>query len=165
MNNFQIFLASSINEFKEERNEIGDFIRRIQDVLIDYDTKIKLFECEFHDNSIGLGRKQEEYNKEIEKSEIFLMLVGKKVGKYTLEEYNVAIQSKVPNICVLFQKVDYDASVREFKKELTKDVTIGEFENVMQLKFLIAESIKKIIGDSMKVQEDRIVLYNKFIKY
>ena len=165
MNNFQIFLASSINEFKEERNEIGDFIRRIQDVLIDYDTKIKLFECEFHDNSIGLGRKQEEYNKEIGKSQIFLMLIGKRVGQYTLEEYNVAIQSKVPNIWVLFKKVDIDESVQEFKEKLTQDVSIGEFENAIQLKFWIAESIKNIIGDSMKVQEDGIVLYNKFIKY
>ena len=165
MNNFQIFLASSINEFKVQRNEIGDFIRRIQDVLIDYDTKIKLFECEFHDNSIGLGRKQEEYNKEIGKSQIFLMLIGKRVGQYTLEEYNVAIQSKVLNICVLFQKVDYDASVREFKKELTKDVTIGEFENVMQLKFLIAESIKNSIGNPMKIEKDGVFMYNKFIKF
>ena len=165
MNNFQIFLASSINEFKEERNEIGDFIRRIQDVLIDYDTKIKLFECEFHDNSIGLGRKHEEYNKEIGKSQIFLMLIGKRVGQYTLEEYNVAIQSKVPNIWGLFKKVDIDESVQEFKEKLTQDVSIGEFENAIQLKFWIAESIKNIIGDSMKVQEDGIVLYNKFIKY
>ena len=70
-------------------------------------------------------------------------IIGKTGIQYTLEEYNVAIQSKVPNICVLFQKVDYDTSVREFKKELTKDVTVGEFENVMQLKFLIAEIMKQ----------------------
>ena len=91
MQKYQIFLASSINEFKDERNEIGDLIRKIQDILIDYEIKIKLFECEFFDNTIALGRKQGEYNEQIKKSQSFIMLVGSKLGQYTLEEYNIAI--------------------------------------------------------------------------
>ena len=59
MKKLKIFLASSIVELKEERNEIGDFIRRIQDELIDMDYRIQLFECEFFDNSIALTRKQD----------------------------------------------------------------------------------------------------------
>ena len=165
MNKFQIFLASSINEFKEQRNEIGDFIRKIQDVLIDYDIIIKLFECEFHDNSIGIGRKQEEYNQEIEKSQIFLMLVGKKVGQYTLEEYNVAIQSNVPYIHVLFEKVKHDSSVQNFKENLTTNVTSEEFQNTIQLKKLTANSLKNILKNSISIEKDGVCVYNQFIKF
>ena len=35
MKRLKIFLASSINEFRDERNQIGNAIRKIQDKLID----------------------------------------------------------------------------------------------------------------------------------
>ena len=105
MKTIKIFLASSINEFKNERNEIGDLVRKIQDKLIDENIRIKLFECEFFDNSISmLGRKQNDYNKEIKNADIFIMIIGKRLGDYTKEEYNVAYSSNKPIINILFKK-------------------------------------------------------------
>ncbi len=77
MKKFQLFLASSINEFKNERTEIGNFFRKVENELIDYDIRTSLFECEFCDNSIENGRMQEKYNEVIRISDVFIMLVGK----------------------------------------------------------------------------------------
>lgn len=129
MKTIKIFLASSINEFKYERNEIGDLIRRIQDKLIDENIRIKLFECEFFDNSIStLGRKQNDYNEEIKNSDIFIMLVGKRLGGYTKEEYRIAVTSNKPIINILFKKVEFDDSVQEFKQEILDNQNVNKYE-------------------------------------
>ena len=154
MKSYQIFLASSLNEFKDERNEIGDFIRRIQDILIDYHIRLKLFECEFYDNSVASLRKQEEYNEEIKRSQIFLMLVGKTVGMYTLEEYHVAQSYKVPYIYVLLQKKEHDNSIALLKDNMNKGEICYEFETYFDMKQYIAKMIQRCLKESVEIQVD-----------
>ena len=55
MQKVKIFLASSIVEFKKERNLIGDVVRKLQDEWIEKEIRIKLFECEFFENNLVLG--------------------------------------------------------------------------------------------------------------
>ena len=88
MEKVKVFLASSISEFRDLRNEIGDMVRVLQNNLIDEGVVIDLFECEFADNTMVLERMQETYNEEIRKSDIFIMLIGSKIGKYTIFPLN-----------------------------------------------------------------------------
>ena len=78
MKKIKIFLASSIREFEKERIAIGDIVRQIQNRIIDDGIRLDLFMCEFADNSMSNGRMQERYNDELRKSDIFIMLIGKK---------------------------------------------------------------------------------------
>ena len=88
-NEIKIFLASSINEFEKERNKIGDLVRRMQDELLEKGIRINLFECEFEDNAMVKGRKQEQYNQKLRESDIMILLIGNRAGQFTVEEYEV----------------------------------------------------------------------------
>lgn len=165
MISFQIFLASSLDEFKSERNEIGDFIRKIQDILIDYNIRLRLFECEFYDNSVAFKRKQEEYNDEIKKSKMFLMLVGKKIGVYTLEEYHVAQENHVPYIYILFKKQEHDKSIMELKENVKDGEICYEFETYFDMKKYIAFMIQNCLKEyiDFKISNDKIWIENHCI--
>lgn len=167
MSNYQIFLASSINEFKDHRNEIGDFIRKIQDVLVDYDIKIKLFECEFHDNSIGIGRKQDEYDEEIKKSQVFIMLIGKRLGEYTLEEYRIAMENNIPQIHILYEDIEHDESVLSFKSQISKKAKTSKFKTQEEINYYIANIMKELLEDKVKIQikDEGFYIKEEYIKY
>ena len=65
-----IFLASSITEFANERMAIENFIRNTSDKFEEsYDVKIQPLLCENFDDAYSKIRKQEEYNEKIRKSE------------------------------------------------------------------------------------------------
>ena len=46
MKEVKIFLASSINEFRNERFDLGDFIRKLTDQTIEQDVYLKFSICE-----------------------------------------------------------------------------------------------------------------------
>lgn len=143
MKRLKIFLASSVNEFKNERNQIGNTIRKLQDKLIDNGVRINLFECEFADNTVSTERKQADYNSEIPTSDIFIMIVGKRIGQYTLEEYEIAKKSKVKHIQVIFKDVEYDEDV----KKIRQDESINKYEYKSREE--LDEIIKKLILDAL----------------
>ena len=140
MNKIKIFLASSIVEFKSIRNKIGEYVLEYNNEYIEKGKKIKLFECEFHDEAISsLDRKQDEYMEVLKKSDIFLMLIGKKLGNYTKEEYQVALDNNIERHIIFFKTNEEDNTVIEFKKYLRKIkesntyevTTIDEIKNIL----------------------------------
>ncbi len=143
----KIFLASSINEFKDERNQIGNCIRKLQDRLIDDGIRINLFECEFFDNTVSIKRKQEEYNKEIPTSDIFIMLVGEKIGQYTLEEFNIAKISQVKLIQVIFKDVKHNKDVEKLIQDINKD------DNIKMYTYKTKEDLNLFIEKMILEQE------------
>jgi len=164
MDRYQIFLASSINEFRDIRNNIGDFIRRIQDELIDANIKLKLFECEFFDNSMAIGRKQDEYCEEIKKSQIFIMLIGKSLGKYTLEEYNTALMVDNLAMYVLQYDTTPDESIISFINNMDKKVSLFTFENEKKLNYHIANILQQTLKNvSFSLDEEKLTINNKNI--
>ncbi len=140
MDKIKIFLASSIVEFKSIRNKIGEYVLEYNNEYIEKGKKIKLFECEFHDEAISpLDRKQDEYMEVLKKSDIFLMLIGKKLGNYTKEEYQVALDNNIERHIIFFKTNEEDNTVIEFKKYLRKIkesntyevTTIDEIKNIL----------------------------------
>lgn len=85
----KIFLASS-SELKQDRQDFEIFISRKNDMLIKRGKYLKLVVWENFLDAMSLSRLQDEYNREIENCDIFIMLYFKKVGKYTHEEFLTA---------------------------------------------------------------------------
>ena len=157
----KIFLASSIVEFKEVRNEIGALVRRVQDILINDDIRVNLFICEYYDSSLSVrGRKQDDYMDELVKSDIFLMLVGKKLGDYTKEEFNKANECKNIQKEIIFIKNDaVDDSVISFKSEVhnNKNTKVYLDKSIEEVKQIILNSISLKLGNVNLVYENGIV--------
>ncbi len=104
MHRIRVFLASSITEFSQERILLGDFVRTLNDILVERDVYIQLGKSEDITNAIDLFRKQNQYNEVIRKSDYFFMLIGKAVGAYTMEEYETACGSDKKGMRILFRE-------------------------------------------------------------
>lgn len=83
-----VFIASSIIEFEQERVYIGDHIRRLNDKSYDEGYYVKLYLCE--DDSENL---QATYDRKIENSDIFFALIGERLGEKTKHELYIAEHS------------------------------------------------------------------------
>ena len=129
MTTIHIFLGSSLGELHENRMEIGNYVRKLNDIYRDRDVYIKLYECEDENAAMVKGRKQEEYNEEIRQSDIFLVLFYNKAGQYTIEEFHEAYKqfqkTGAPAILTCFRQGEGYApeqSVLEFMDELDKQL-------------------------------------------
>ena len=129
MTTIHIFLGSSLGELHENRMEIGNYVRKLNDIYRDRDVYIKLYECEDENAAMVKGRKQEEYNEEIRQSDIFLVLFYNKAGQYTIEEFREAYKqfqkTGAPAILTCFRQGEGYApeqSVLEFMDELDKQL-------------------------------------------
>ncbi len=125
MTTIHIFLGSSLDELHENRMEIGNYVRKLNDIYRDRDVYIKLYECEDENAAMVKGRKQEEYNEEIRQSDIFLVLFYNTAGQYTKEEFYEAYKqfqkTGTPAILTCFRQGEGYApeqSVLEFMNEL-----------------------------------------------
>lgn len=87
-----MFIASSIVEFEKERNELGNYIRSLNDLYVDRDIYFKLTMCEDLSTSVELEGKQNFYNSKIRESDYFYIIFGKNAGEYTLQEFDVAME-------------------------------------------------------------------------
>ena len=58
MKRIKVFLGSSIDDLKQDRLEIGDFFRQLNDIYIDRDIYFKLIKCEDFDDYMRIGGKQ-----------------------------------------------------------------------------------------------------------
>ncbi|QMU27834.1 toll/interleukin-1 receptor domain-containing protein [Adhaeribacter radiodurans] len=90
MNRIKVFLASSI-ELKEDRKEFEIFINRKNNSWSNKGMYLELMIWEDFLDSLSQTRLQDEYNKAIKVCDIFVMLFHSKVGKYTQEEFEIAL--------------------------------------------------------------------------
>jgi tetratricopeptide (TPR) repeat protein len=112
-------------------------------------------------SAIVLGRKQEEYNREIADSDLVFFLFFTKTGQYTLEEFDVAMESfkktNKPIIVTYFKIVDAQSPTEEVEKFMKRlDQEIGHYYNtyghIDSLKLGIMMQIKMLGLDGMDVQ-------------
>ncbi len=124
----KIFLASS-SELLKYREQIEININRINKVSYDHRLFFHLDIWEDIDSKLNASRKQDDYNLEIDKADIFICLVHTKVGKYTREEFeraynNLKKDKKPKDVYVFFitekcSTLDIDISLFEFKKYIS----------------------------------------------
>ena len=168
-----IFLASSIVEFANERMVIENFIRNISDDFEEhYNIKIKPWLCENIDDVYTLGRKQDEYNQIIRDSEFCFFIFFTKVGEYTREEFETARKHfesfGKPKIYTYFKVVEdgkIEQSVRDFMEELDK--TFGHFYSTfshidtVKLRILLSIKLQEMDFLEVKVEDGKCVVDGK----
>jgi len=174
MKEINIFLASSIDEFKYERLDLGDFIRRVTDFTIEQDIYLKFTICEDMSNAVAKSRKQEEFNREIRNSDFFYVIFGNKAGDYTIEELDVAAQhfkkTERPYIYVYFQKPAEDTAVTENGKavlERIKKEDIGisyrNYSHIDNMKLDIVRDLirEKAFNGIITIVKEKVLLNGK----
>jgi len=106
MKNIKLFLASS-SELKIDREQFEIFIYRKCKAWFDKGIFLHLDIWEDYLDAMGENGLQSEYNKAVTGSDIFILLVHNKVGKYTAEEFEKAFgnfkENKKPFIFTYFK--------------------------------------------------------------
>lgn len=125
-----LFLASS-NELAPEREKIEIAISRKNDTLRKQGLLIDLLIWEDGQHIGKSLRSQDNYNLEIQQCHVFAMLFYSKVGKYSLEEFELAKSlfdtEAMPRICI-FQKD------KDLPKNLSKADADSRYDFLEQLK-------------------------------
>lgn len=152
----KIFLASS-SELKTERDQFEIFINRENNELINKNVFLRLLVWEDFIDAISETRLQDEYNKSIQQSDIFLSLFYTKAGKYTEEEFDTALtnfkKNGKPLVYTYFKNVpagtqnaSEETSLLNFKKRLSQiGHFLTSFENIYDLKYQFKMQLVKII--------------------
>ena len=89
MKTIKVFIASS-EELKPERLELTYMIQHLNRILKPKDVEIEPVKWEYLDASMGPLHKQEEYNQELKKCELCLVLFWTRFGDYTKSELDTA---------------------------------------------------------------------------
>lgn len=125
MKKIKIFLASS-NELKNDRIKFEKEINRKSRLWKDKKICFELQFWEEQTTKMSTTRSQDESNKKMQDCDIFVLLAYTKVGKYTKEEFDLALSifevKQQPQMFIYFKdgnlKVDVADSLLNFKKEL-----------------------------------------------
>lgn len=102
----KVFLASS-SELEKDRREFEIAIHRKNKDLNKQGLFIESVKWEDFKATLSETRSQDEYNKAIRECDIFVMLFFSKVGKYSDEEFNIALESfknKARPLILVFRK-------------------------------------------------------------
>jgi hypothetical protein len=172
MKHLKIFLASSIVEFADDRISLKNFIRQMENVLIDHGIYLRMFICEYADNAVADERKQNEFLREIDDSDIFLILAGQNLGSYTLEEYQYAVavyerrNDGLPKILTAFKTCDeVGQSIEDFSAMLSANTERVDFGEIPELKAALAGIIGTLLpGGILRVENGKITVAGKTIK-
>lgn len=171
----KIFLASSIKDLEEDRHCVGDFLGQLNNIYDENDIFFKLIKCENYDNSISIGGKQAEFDREITESDLVFFLFFRKVGDYTKHEFEIALdafkEKAKPKIVTYFKYVNSADEVTEeveaFKKILDEELRhyYSLYNHIDTLKLGILMQIKLMGLDSheVKIQDGEVYFDNVFI--
>ena len=91
MNTVRIFIASSA-ELLQDRKDFREFLSVENDRLHNNGVYLELIQWENFLDAVSQTSLQDEYNKELKKSQIVICLFFTKAGKYTQEEFDTALQ-------------------------------------------------------------------------
>ena len=129
MRKIKIFLASS-NELKAEREKFEIEVYRKCKAWFDQGIFLHLDIWEDLSARMSDNRSQDEYNKNIEGGDLFVLLAYSKVGMYTAEEFDRAFgafkNTQKPFIFTYFKQIsgEIQPSLQKFKDKL---LALGHF--------------------------------------
>jgi len=160
MRNVKLFLASG-NALKKDRDEIMLFLANKNQFLVKHGIFLELVRWEFLSSSFSETRKQDDFNKELEESEIFTCLIFDRIGQYTKEEFDKAYQNykqgKNPRKFYLYfktlpkNKQEEAIEVYELRQAIEKDEQIyREYKNPDQLKLFLNQNLDEDLPGMLK---------------
>ncbi|MCE7925024.1 MAG: hypothetical protein DYG98_18375 [Haliscomenobacteraceae bacterium CHB4] len=172
----KIFVASA-GDLPDERNRIVQIIHQVSKLH-----RHLTFDTVKWETDIESGRYdtriQSRINDELNTCDILLFLVNKRIGKFSLEEYKLAVKKK-KKIFIYFQKFPSASNTQEaadlikvfeFKEELNKEnkTLYLEFENLDQLETKITRDLNLFLekafpadADSKQLPADTITVVPK----
>ncbi|MBR0087203.1 MAG: tetratricopeptide repeat protein [Lachnospiraceae bacterium] len=175
MNYIKIFLASSIVEFEHERTSLKEYISTLNDIYIRRGVYFEFQLCENLSNAVALGRKQDEYNAFIREAQYFYILIGKKAGDYTIEEFDVALkafrESGSPKIYTYFLTLPEGQSAEEstlqfmqrMDRELGHYYTTFSHIDAVKLNLLLEICRDPLAGGQVKLEDGKAILDGKSV--
>ena len=123
MKRIKIFLASS-NELKSDREKFAKKINRKNKLWNEKNISLQLDIWEDLSARMSPTRSQDEYNQKIREADLFVLLIHTKVGIYSEEEFDTALESfktnGKPKIIVYFNEESFPIDNRENIKSLWK---------------------------------------------
>lgn len=160
MRNVKLFLASG-NALKKDRDEIMLFLANKNQFLVKHGIFLELVRWEFLSSSFSETRKQDDFNKELEESEIFTCLIFDRIAQYTKEEFDKAYQNykqgKNPRKFYLYfktlpkNKQEEAIEVYELRQAIEKDEQIyREYKNPDQLKLFLNQNLDEDLPGMLK---------------
>ena len=172
---FKIFLASS-DDLREERISFGNFIRKLNKIYLGRGMSIDVFEWEDQEAFIDNRRTQDKYNDEVRKSDMFVALFYKKAGKYTIEEFDVAMaefgKKGYPKVFVCCKALEESESetpeLKAFKDKLNekdKEKFWINFKNNDDLQLRFVQQLLMVENELMKLklEGDKVTLDGLYI--
>ena len=154
MRKIKIFLASSVGELKLDRLAISEMTLELNDELIDQNIRLQLFMCEHFDTSIAMAGKQNEYNDFIRQPcDSFINLYCNKLGSYTLEEYQTALNTRqingLPQIYIFAKDEAPEASSELqdfFVQAKTDGVTVTHYRTLDEIADLYKQTVMSYLS-------------------
>lgn len=154
----KLFLASS-SELSEHRNELDLFLSHKQDSYRTRGYSLKVVRWEYFLDEISKTGSQDRYNKKIKACEIFISLFRTKTGRYTEEEFDVALENfkktGFPKIFTFFDNADVSADISNkesleslwaFQNRLKKlKHYFTRYNNIEDLKLRVDDQIERLI--------------------
>ena len=153
----KIFIASS-GELERERcvvSAVSPFLNRL---LLDcgFDDRIEPEKWEFLDSSMGVGHKQDEYNRALAACDGVVVLFWRKFGEYTMSEFLTALRSArsggtVRRLAVLFKETGEAPSpeLADFKRNCASDFGVEpvRFSSDAELRTSFLSFAFDLLGD------------------
>ncbi len=173
----KIFLASS-KELSNDRYAFVNFVRRLNKTYEKRGIRLDLFEWEDYDAAYNNRRKQDEYDDQIRDSDMFLALFRTRVGKFTIEEFEVAVEEfhrtgkKPKNYVYIHDLLEGEVEtdeLMEFKRRLSDEMGYYwiRYNNIdsLQLHFIIQlqQLVEGNYIDSLKVENGEVKFENMTI--
>ena len=157
MRTVSIFVASSMIEFEYERIYIGNFIRKYNDNFKPIGNRVRLHMCEDE-----YRNSQSFYDRLIEASDIFILMIGEKLGDFSKHEL-VDVADKCSNIKKKVIVLNSEESRQDIPLELESNVDIkvlGE-DKKDSLQTIISDLIEEVIA--LKEDEPSQFVEDNFI--
>jgi Ran GTPase-activating protein (RanGAP) involved in mRNA processing and transport/signal recognition particle receptor subunit beta len=155
----KIFLASS-EELRKDRDDFDLYFRQQNDLLHKRGLYLEIVRWENFLDAMSETRLQDEYNKAVRNADIFVSLFMTKTGKYTEEEFDVALQAfkdtGKPIIYTFFK----EAQVTTDAKGLAALTTLVKFQEKLQslghfyTKYKSPEHLRQLFRDQLDKLED-----------
>ena len=164
----RVFIASS-EELENDRNAFGNLIRKLNKTYQMRGIELDLFEWEDYDAAYNDRRKQDEYNEKVRASDMFLAVFHIKAGRFTREEFDVAIEEfrrrGLPKSYVYCKDLKDDEvesqELKEFKERLYNE--LGHYwsrysnRDTMQLHFVMQlQLVEGCNSNSLKVEDSQV---------
>ena len=173
MQEFRVFLASSLNELHIDRLELSDLFRRLNDACRERGVCFRLFMCEDEDMAMARGRKQDEYNRRIEDSRLCVVLIRDSIGQYTLEEFEIALRRfracGSPEILICFRVGEGCAPTRgvlDFMNRLDREpgLCYSTYDHIDALKLALLTRIRQMEpGVPLEFRDGRVLAAGRVV--